>query len=37
LPLLYVAAAVTGADRITFPIQGFDGGSLSMRAVRYDA
>lgn len=37
LPLLYVAAAATGADRVTFPIQGFDGGSLSMRAVRYDA
>jgi 4,5-DOPA dioxygenase extradiol len=37
LPLLYVAGAAADADRVSFPIQGFDGGSLSMRAVRYDS
>jgi 4,5-DOPA dioxygenase extradiol len=37
LPLLYAAGAAADSDRITFPITGFDGGSLSMRAVRYDA
>lgn len=36
-PLLYMAGAATNADRVTFPIRGFDAGSLSMRAVRYDA
>lgn len=37
LPLLYVAGAASASDRVSFPISGFDGGSLSMRAVRYDA
>lgn len=37
LPLLYVAGAAAPADRVSFPIGGFDAGSLSMRAVRYDA
>jgi 4,5-DOPA dioxygenase extradiol len=37
LPLLYAAGAASDADRVSFPIQGFDSGSLSMRAVRYDA
>lgn len=37
LPLLYVAGAASANDRVTFPIRGFDAGSLSMRAVRYDA
>jgi 4,5-DOPA dioxygenase extradiol len=37
LPLLYVAGAAAAADRISFPIRGFDAGSLSMRAVRYDS
>lgn len=37
LPLLYAAGAASEADRISFPITGFDAGSLSMRAVRYDA
>lgn len=33
LPLLYVVGATDQQDRITFPITGFDMGSLSMRAV----
>ena len=37
LPLLYAAGAATDKDRVSFPITGFDAGSLSMRAVRYDA
>jgi 4,5-DOPA dioxygenase extradiol len=37
LPLLYAAGAASDADRVSFPISGFDAGSLSMRAVRYDA
>jgi 4,5-DOPA dioxygenase extradiol len=37
LPLLYMAGAASDSDRISFPIHGFDAGSLSMRAVRYDA
>jgi 4,5-DOPA dioxygenase extradiol len=35
LPLLYAAAATQTSDAVTFPIQGFDGGSLSMRAVLF--
>jgi 4,5-DOPA dioxygenase extradiol len=37
LPLLYVAGAASPSDRVSFPIRGFDAGSLSMRAVRYDS
>ncbi len=37
LPLLYAAGAASPTDRVSFPISGFDAGSLSMRAVRYDA
>lgn len=37
LPLLYAAGAANPSDHVTFPIEGFDAGSLSMRAVRYDA
>lgn len=37
LPLLYAAGAADERDRVSFPITGFDAGSLSMRAVRYDA
>lgn len=37
LPLLYAAGAASDNDRVSFPITGFDAGSLSMRAVRYDA
>lgn len=36
LPLLYAAAASDGADTVTFPITGFDMGSLSMRSVRFE-
>lgn len=37
LPILYVAGAASPTDSVSFPITGFDAGSLSMRAVRYDA
>jgi 4,5-DOPA dioxygenase extradiol len=33
LPLLYVAGASAAGDRVRFPIEGFDWGSLSMRAA----
>lgn len=35
LPLLYAYAASDAADGATFPIEGFDLGSISMRAVRW--
>jgi 4,5-DOPA dioxygenase extradiol len=34
LPLLYVIALRAPDDRITFPVEGFDGGSVSMLAVQ---
>lgn len=34
LPLLYVLALHRAGDSITFPVEGFDGGSISMLAVR---
>ena len=34
LPLLYVIAARRQGDVVTFPIEGVDGGSISMLAVR---
>lgn len=34
LPLLYVIGAAATADRISFPVEGMDGGSVSMLAVR---
>jgi 4,5-DOPA dioxygenase extradiol len=34
LPLLYVLGARQGTDAISFPVQGVDGGSVSMLAVR---
>jgi 4,5-DOPA dioxygenase extradiol len=34
LPLLYVAALRGKDDPVTFPVEGFDGGSISMLAVR---
>ncbi|MCA9001858.1 MAG: dioxygenase, partial [Planctomycetes bacterium] len=34
-PLLYAYAATDAGDPVTFPIEGFDFGSLSMRAVRW--
>ena len=34
LPLLYVIAAQREGDRISFPVEGFDGGSISMLTVK---
>jgi 4,5-DOPA dioxygenase extradiol len=34
LPLLYVIATVQKGDRISFPVQGVDGGSISMLTVQ---
>ncbi len=33
LPLLYVLAQQEGGDPVSFPVEGFDGGSISMTAV----
>jgi len=33
LPLLYIIALRRQDERITFPVEGFDGGSISMLAV----
>jgi 4,5-DOPA dioxygenase extradiol len=35
LPLLYVVGAADAGEAVTFPVEGFDLGSLSMRAVRF--
>jgi len=34
LPLLYVLATRQGGENITFPIEGVDGGSISMLSVQ---
>lgn len=34
LPLLYVLAQRRGDEPVSFPVEGFDGGSISMLAVR---
>lgn len=34
LPLLYVIGARTSSERVEFPVQGVDGGSISMLAVQ---
>lgn len=34
LPLLYVLAQHVAGEAVTFPVEGFDGGSISMLAVR---
>jgi 4,5-DOPA dioxygenase extradiol len=34
LPLIYVLAQHREADVVTFPVDGFDGGSISMLAVQ---
>jgi 4,5-DOPA dioxygenase extradiol len=34
LPLLYVIAGCLGEERVTFPVEGVDGGSVSMLAVQ---
>ncbi len=36
LPILYVASAAVG-DAVMFPIEGFDMGDISMRAVKFEA
>lgn len=33
LPLLYVLGAASGRDQVDFPVEGLDGGSISMLAV----
>jgi len=33
LPLLYLAALMSSEDTVTFPLEGFDGGSMSMISV----
>jgi 4,5-DOPA dioxygenase extradiol len=35
LPLLYAFGASSEADAVSYPIEGFDAGSLSMRSVRF--
>ena len=37
LPLLYIAAMQREDDRVDFPVEGFDGGSISMLSVRIGA
>jgi 4,5-DOPA dioxygenase extradiol len=34
LPLLYIAAMQRKDDQISFPVEGYDGGSISMLSVR---
>ena len=34
LPLLYVLAQRRNDEPVTFPVEGFDGGSISMLSVR---
>jgi 4,5-DOPA dioxygenase extradiol len=34
LPLLYVLALKRDGEEVTFPVEGFDGGSVSMLTVR---
>lgn len=36
LPLLYIIALRRPGEIVTFPVEGFDGGSMSMLAVRID-
>jgi len=34
LPLLYVIALRREGEQVTFPVEGFDGGSISMLTVQ---
>ena len=34
LPLLYIAGTRTSSEPVTFPVEGVDGGSVSMLAVQ---
>ena len=36
LPLLYVLALRRDGDRVTFPVEGIDGGSVSMLTIEFD-
>src|SRR6185437_3821502 len=36
LPLLYVLGTCNSGDVISFPVEGFDGGSVSMLCVKFD-
>jgi 4,5-DOPA dioxygenase extradiol len=36
LPLLYVLGASEKGERVTFPVEGIDGGSVSMLAVQFE-
>ena len=33
-PLLYVLGAASAGENVTFPVEGVDGGSISMLSVR---
>ncbi|MBX3242864.1 MAG: 4,5-DOPA dioxygenase extradiol [Acidobacteria bacterium] len=35
LPLLYILALSTEDDKVSFPVSGFDGGSISMTTVKF--
>ncbi len=35
LPLLYVFGASSDRDTLSFPVEGFDAGSISMRSIRF--
>ena len=35
LPLLYVLGAAAPGEPVSFPVQGIEGGSISMLAVRF--
>ena len=35
LPLLYVMGAAAAGEPVSFPVQGIDGGSISMLAVQF--
>ena len=35
LPLIYVLGVRRPGEQVTFPVEGFDGGSISMLAVQF--
>jgi 4,5-DOPA dioxygenase extradiol len=35
LPLIYILALRRPGENVTFPVEGFDGGSISMLAVQF--
>ena len=37
LPLLYILGASVAGERVSFPVEGVDGGSVSMLAVQFGA